>query len=501
MSNIDSFLKKRVDLVWIGTVFGLVYWVWQSFRDSMVLQKSTFLNSLIFPDIMSLAVRLVVICVFLLFCIHAKYLQEKLLEDKSPRNRSMGIIAFVISAIGFIMLYWIVDSFQDILSQAKGDIVQRILTPGLSVLISRFLSVLFLVILVFLIQYLFTSRKKAEKALKTAHDQLARSRENLNKIVTNDVDAVFVISKLGQILFVNPAAERMFQKPVYEMINTPFNYHILKDKLQEIEIINEVGETIITESYAVDIEWENEKAVLITLSDISERKNMEKIRQHFLSLISHRLKSPIVGVCGAIENMLEGLTGNLSDKQREYLLVMRDNVTTKYHLIEDLLTALRLEAGGEVAQIEPVVLVDILQNVIKKNKSQIQSKGLQIESEKMDPKLIVKADPKKLEKTIQNIIHNAMKFTSEGTITVETRHDESNAIITIEDTGRGMSDTTLKSLFSIEKKMQTLADATIGMGFGLYIAKKFMLLQNGDVKAESALGKGTKMTIVVPLKN
>ena len=151
----DALLKKRVDLVWIGAVFGLVYWFWQSFRDAHVLGKSSFTQSLLFPDMLSLAMRVVIISVFLLLCIHAKYLQDKVLERKEPRERHTAIFAFIISAVGFIMLYWIFDSFQDIVIEAKGEIVKRVLTPEISVLVSRFLSVLFLVILIFLIQYLF----------------------------------------------------------------------------------------------------------------------------------------------------------------------------------------------------------------------------------------------------------------------------------------------------------------------------------------------------------
>jgi signal transduction histidine kinase len=62
-----------------------------------------------------------------------------------------------------------------------------------------------------------------------------------------------------------------------------------------------------------------------------------------------------------------------------------------------------------------------------------------------------------------------------------------------------MSDATLKTLFQMEKKAQTLPDANIGMGFGLYIAKKFMQLQGGDIQALSSLGKGSSLTVIIPL--
>ena len=500
MSNqIDSLLKKRVDIVWIGAILGLVYWIWQSFRDAVIFQKSTFLHSLISPDFMSFATRLLVICVFLLICIHAKYIQEKILEDKNARSRSTGYWAFIIAAVGFIMLYWIIDSFQDIIGQARGAIVERVLTPEISILVTRFLSVLFLAILVFLVQYLFTTRKKAEKVLKEAHEQLARSRENLNKIVMNDIDAIFVLNVDFHIVFVNPAAEKMLHKTSDQLVGQPFNYPVSPHQMREIEIINDLGETVIVESNAVDIEWAEEKAMMVQLRDITERRHIERIRQHFLALISHRLKSPIVGIKGAIENMLNGLAGELSEQQREYLLLMKESVTTKFHLLEDLLTVLRLEAGGEEVSIEPVVLKDMVGRALQAQQFLITKKGLTVKQGDISIKLLVDADTKKLEKVIHNVIHNAVKFTSEGSIALEVRSDDRNAILTIEDTGCGMSDTTLKTIFHIEKKAQSLADANIGMGFGLYIAKKFMSLQNGDLSVESVLGRGSVFSIIIPL--
>ena len=72
-------------------------------------------------------------------------------------------------------------------------------------------------------------------------------------------------------------------------------------------------------------------------------------------------------------------------------------------------------------------------------------------------------------------------------------------MVKIEDTGQGMSDTTLKTLFHIEKKVNTLADANIGVGFGMYMAKKLMLLQGGDLIATSTLGKESCFTLYIPL--
>jgi len=497
----DSLLKKRVDLVWIGGIFGLVYWVWQSFRDAMILEKSTFMKSLISPDVISLASRLLIIGVFLLLCIHAKYLQEKILEEKSPGNLRTAIFAFIVSAVVFIMLYWILDSFQDIIIEAKGDLVERVFNPGALILLSRLFSIILLIALVFLVQYLFLIRKKAEKALKSAHDQLTRSRENLNKIVTNDVDSIFVLDSDGHTVFVNPAAERMFQKPVYEWIGHPFEYPFSTESAQELEIRTKTGDTIWVEVLAVEIDWQGGQATMVSLRDISERRRVEQMRQNFLSLISHRLKSPVVGIMGAIDNMLAGLTGKISDTQREYLLVMQDSVTTKFDMIEELLTVLQLETGAIPVKIENISLADAVQNAITKFHPLIREKKLTMELKKIAPELIVQADQKELTKVIRNVVHNAVKFTNEGGVTIQAHAVGKHAKLIIQDTGRGMCEDVINSLFRIDNKMQSVPDANIGMGYGLYMAKKLMQLMEGEISAESVLNKGCTITITIPLQN
>lgn len=500
-AHLNAMLRKRVDLVWIGSIFGLIYWVWQSFRDAMILEKATFVQSLVSPDMISLAMRILVISVFILLCIHAKYVQEKVLEEKTPLSSRTAIFAVILSAIGFVMLYWILDSFQDILIQSKGEFVERLFTPGLTILISRFLSVLFIITLIFFIHYLFVSRRKAEKALQEAHDNLTKSRENLNKIVSNDIDGIFVIDNENKIVFVNPAAEQMFQKPVYEWIGRPLNHPFSTESEQEYEIANEKGEKLVVETLAVRIDWQGEKATLVSMRDITERKRVEQMRENFLSLISHRLKSPVVGIMEAIDNMLEGFAGTLTDKQREYLLVMQDNVKTKFDMIEDLLTVMQLETKGETVRIGDTVLADVVEGAVQKFRPEIEKKGLSLDLKKMDKQLIVRADAKKLKKVIQNVLHNAIKFTHEGAITIRTESEPGRINLMIEDTGRGMSDAVLESLFSRDANKQSLMDARTGMGFGLYMAKKFMQLQHGDIVAASTPDRGSCFAIQIPVQN
>ncbi|MBN1781833.1 PAS domain S-box protein [bacterium] len=492
----NSWLKKRIDIVWIGTVLGLAYWIWQSFRDAVVLQKATFLHCLLFPDVMSLAARLLVISAFLLFCIHAKYIQEKLLEERSGMGRSAGFWSFLASAVGFIMLYWIIDSFQDIISQAKGDLLERVLSPGITVLLSRLMSVFFIIVLIFLTLYLFYIRKKADHALRSAHEDLEKSRENLYKIVSNAVDAIFVIEN-GKVVFVNPAAESLFRMPPGQFSGKPFNYAISTDRMQEFEIVDSAGETLTVEAYGVDITWEGRRAILASLRDVTERKQIEQQRQHFLSLISHRLKSPVVGIMEALDNMLEGLTGSLNDKQREYLLVMRESVSNKYSLINHLLTALRLETGGETVQAEPLLLPDLLEKVIARHADDIQKKGLELKRTGLKQLTRVTADRCKLETVFDQLIHNAVKFTDEGSITIEAHQDGQNINVVITDTGTGMSDADLKTLFTIRKTVHTIPDARVGLGFGLYIAKQFMLLQGGDIQATAVLNQGSRFSVTM----
>jgi PAS domain S-box-containing protein len=239
---------------------------------------------------------------------------------------------------------------------------------------------------------------------------------------------------------------------------------------------------------------------IVAVRDITERKRMEQMKTDFVSLVSHQLKTPVAGVKAYIENMLGGVAGELSDKQRQYLSEMRILCVRNYRLISDLLSMSLIERGILSVNVQPITLKEVVDLAIEDYVKSIEDKGLALKIEEADPGVVVLADKDKLSEALRNVIDNALKFTDGGSITIKTEGKGEYGIIEVIDTGTGMSDGVMKTLFGKEKVLSGGPKAGAGARLGLYIAKSFMKLQHGDITATTVVGKGSTFVLKVPMQ-
>jgi two-component system sensor histidine kinase ResE len=234
--------------------------------------------------------------------------------------------------------------------------------------------------------------------------------------------------------------------------------------------------------------------------DITERKKVEQMKSDFVSFISHQLRTPVAGLMAYIDNMLEGIVGELNGKQIEYLTEMRDVCARGNRLIADLLNVSRLERGILVANINPVDLRSAVDIAVKEYGQSIKEKGLSLNIQEANRGIVVLADSDKLVEVLKNVIHNAYKFTKAGSISIEISSEGNQGIVKIKDSGIGMTEAMKKDLFKKEKVFGGAVAVGGGAGLGLYIAKGFMKLQGGDITVESDMGKGSTFIISLPRK-
>jgi len=232
--------------------------------------------------------------------------------------------------------------------------------------------------------------------------------------------------------------------------------------------------------------------------DITERKKVEQMKSDFVSFISHQLRTPVAGLMAYIDNMLEGITGELNDKQSEYLSEMRDVCARGNQLIADLLNISRLERGVISVNIQPTYLRDKVELAVREYKTSIEEKGLALNIKEIDQDVSVLADGDKLAEVLKNVLHNAYKFTKAGSISIEISSEGNLGIVKVKDTGIGMTETVIRDLFKKERVFGGAIATGGGAGLGLYIAKGFMKLQGGDITVESAMGRGSTFIISLP---
>lgn len=226
----------------------------------------------------------------------------------------------------------------------------------------------------------------------------------------------------------------------------------------------------------------------------------DRRRSKFVSVASHELRTPMTSIKGFVENMLDGLTGQLSDRQSHYLNRVKHNVERLTRIINQLLDWSRLDVGRIELSIEPVQLADFVRGIIESLQTLAEEKSIVLHVESADNLPPVRADRDKLEQILWNLIGNAIKFTpSQGRVTVECAKDAGGFVrVCVADTGCGIAPHQLSRVFDEFSKVESSLPGSQGAQLGLFISKSLVTLHGGKIWAESELGQGSKFFFTLP---
>ncbi|MBS0171790.1 MAG: GAF domain-containing protein [Nitrospira sp.] len=238
------------------------------------------------------------------------------------------------------------------------------------------------------------------------------------------------------------------------------------------------------------------------LQTVNERlQDHDQRRSKFVSVASHELRTPMTSIKGFVENMLDGLTGQLSERQAHYLQRVKHNVDRLTRIINQLLDWSRLDVGRVDIKPEPLAVDPFVRDVVESFQTLAAEKSITLEVLPCAEALIVRADRDKLEQILWNLVGNAIKFTPHsGRVTVRcSRHDEHMVHITVEDTGCGIAADELPIVFNEFSKVESAMPASQGAQLGLFITKSLVTLHGGHMWVESQLGRGTRFSFSLPV--
>ena len=243
------------------------------------------------------------------------------------------------------------------------------------------------------------------------------------------------------------------------------------------------------------------------LNEIKLREKLEianNAKSEFVSIASHQLRTPLTAVKGYISMMIEGTYGKLSQELIRPLQNVYESNERLTKLVNDLLDLSRLEAGKIEFSPQLTSLEKIVFDITEELKINADKKGLYlklIKPAKALPEIMV--DQPKIRQVILNIIDNAIKYTRDGGITIELRKTDSQEQIIIADTGIGVSQDEIKSLFQMFSRASAGAKLhTDGSGVGLHVAKKFIEMHHGRIWVESeGKDKGSTFYIELPIRH
>jgi signal transduction histidine kinase/CheY-like chemotaxis protein len=234
------------------------------------------------------------------------------------------------------------------------------------------------------------------------------------------------------------------------------------------------------------------------------RQEQLRLKDEFLSHVSHELRSPVMVVQQFLEILLEGSAAEISGQQREHLSIALQNTNQLDVMIGDLLEATRIETGKLRVDLRSMVLLDVLNEAVSSVKPIAQRKRIAVALEVPVRLPLVIADPSRVRQILTNLLDNAIKFTSEsGTVTVRAGLDQEDpdfVRIQVGDTGCGMSPGETAKVFDRLYQVPN-ADraARKGLGLGLCICKQLVTLQGGNIQVKSQAGAGSIFFFTLPV--
>ena len=234
-----------------------------------------------------------------------------------------------------------------------------------------------------------------------------------------------------------------------------------------------------------------------------EAVELSQLKSNFISTISHEMRTPLNGIVGATTLLR---SESLNAKQAKLLDMAQSSVDTLQRLINDVLDLSKIEAGKlelNFRNFNPEALIEGITSTMSVVANQ-KGIGFYIDTSELNFSLI-HSDPHRLTQVINNVLNNAIKFTSEGYVLLTCRGEgednEARLVIEVTDTGKGIASDQIDKLFTaFNQADKTIAASYGGTGLGLSICREILTLLNGSITVTSEEGAGTTFTITVPLK-
>jgi two-component system phosphate regulon sensor histidine kinase PhoR len=347
-------------------------------------------------------------------------------------------------------------------------------------------------------------------SLKTTMATITDERSKLVNVLSSLTDGVVMTDSEENIMLANPAAERLFN-----FRESKVTGHPLIEAVQDYEIDNAVKKCLktYTEQTAlldsatgkflrvivVPAVAARSTAALILFQDLTELRNLQTMRRELVGNVSHELRTPIAGIKVMVET-LKGSAGGDKETARDLLNRIDNEVDRLTQMVSELTELSRIETGVAELVITEVSLNLVVEEVVAQLKSLAQKQQVTIATDLDKDQPLVGADKERIRQTIVNLIHNAIKFNHPGgRITISTRTDGDSAIVSVSDTGIGISKDDLPHVFERFYKADK-ARSKGGSGLGLAIAKHTVQAYGGDISAQSEEGKGSTFSFSLPVK-
>ena len=331
-------------------------------------------------------------------------------------------------------------------------------------------------------------------------------------------DPLIVTDAHRRIIRLNKAAESLFG-PVPESPRKPVEEHISDRRiLRAIE--NAISDQQVSasedESAQVQIKVGDDHKTyrlrvtpmkgddgnlvgsVTVLEDITYLKVLDRMKNEFIGVASHELRTPVTSLILSAQLLLDGAAGPLTPSQTQVIEAQQQDLDRLEKLMRDLLDVTKLEAGMSPPRFESVTAKDLMSYPVQNLRGQAEKKGIRLVMEEPPSRFLVSADKVQIGRVLTNLVTNAIRHTKEGG-EVRVRAVAIDNVVTfeVEDTGEGIPEEYRKRIF--ERFVQVPGATQGGAGLGLSIANGIVKAHGGEMTVESQVGKGSIFKFTLPI--
>jgi two-component system NtrC family sensor kinase len=357
------------------------------------------------------------------------------------------------------------------------------------------------------VKLLSTIADYAVIAIENAHlySEATYDRNKLETIITNIQDGAIVLDPDQRFILANQTARSAFN-----LGDSPLQGKLFSVVVQKPELLD-LLKTPGSEHYPNQCEVELDDGrvfsaqltpiadvgIAITFHDITYHKKLDRLKNDFVSTISHDLRSPLTAILGYIE--LLDRAGPINDLQRDFIHRVQASVHSITALVNDLLNLGRIESGFDTRK-ETVSMSAILDGTLDSFAERLKARKLQLSREIPEKLPALFGNPIQLRQMVDNLVDNAVKYTPEnGKIKIDVVVDGNQLILQVGDTGCGIPPMDLPYIFDKFYRASNATSDMPGTGLGLSIVKSIVDNHQGRIWVDSIPDQGTNVTVVLPV--
>ena len=235
----------------------------------------------------------------------------------------------------------------------------------------------------------------------------------------------------------------------------------------------------------------------------AELLEADRVKDEFIGTVSHELRTPITSIQGYVDLLLDDEGDPVTGEQHKFLTIVHRNAGRLLRLVNDLLFVAQSEAGKLDIRLERIDLVEIAREAAEAARATAERNGLLLSFDTALPRAPVDADAARIAQALDNLLSNAVKFTSPGgAVGIAVSEADGEVLITVSDTGMGMTQAELARLFERFFRTNAARDKSIqGTGLGLTITKAIVVAHGGAITVRSEPEVGTSFVIALPLRH